>query len=199
MEVSARLHRSDIYLGLGSNLGDREENLERAISGIETAGFQVLDMSSVYETEPVDYREQPWFLNQVVMLGPPAHRAAGYRGAEELLGCLLKLEKIMGREKLLRAGPRIIDLDLLLYGDLIIGHKEPQGARETSAIADRGVMDKDAEVELVVPHPRLHLRRFVLVPLSELAADLVHPVFGKTIAELLSTVTDESGVKLYRG
>jgi len=199
MRVPGQSHRTNIYVGLGSNLGEREENLEHAISAIETAGLQVLGVSSVYETEPVDYREQPWFLNQVARLGSTGYQTAGYRGAQELLDCLLEIEKMMGRQRLFRAGPRIIDLDLLLYGDLIVGHHQSQGGPANRAAIDRGIMAGEAEIDLVVPHPRLHLRRFVLVPLSELAAALVHPVLGKTIAELLATLTDKSNVKLYRG
>src|SRR5215469_12479265 len=130
MEVAPHSDRSDIYVGLGSNLGDREANLKRAISAIEAAGFQVLGISSIYETEPVGYREQPWFLNQVARLAPPVHHTEGYRGAKQLLGSLLEIERTMGREKLFRAGPRIIDLDLLLYGDLITGHRVSPGGLE---------------------------------------------------------------------
>ena len=134
-----------VYLSLGSNVGEREENLRTAIAQLPEAGVDVREVSSFYETEPVDLLEQPWFLNCVVA-GETAVPAV------ELLRELREIERRMGSKKLVARGPRLIDIDILIYGEQVID-----------------------TAELQVPHPRMHLRRFVLEPLAEIAPDLKHP------------------------
>jgi 2-amino-4-hydroxy-6-hydroxymethyldihydropteridine diphosphokinase len=143
------------YLSLGSNLGDRDAHLAGAMQRLEATGVRILRRSSVYETEPQDRRDQPWFLNMVIEVEtdlPPL----------ELLAQTQKIEKHMGRERGVPKGPRTIDIDILLYEDSVLATKE-----------------------LEIPHPRMDARRFVLEPLAELAPDLVHPVIRKTVRELL--------------
>lgn len=156
-----------IYLSLGSNLGDRAGNLRAAIAGLEAAGVRVLRVSSFYETEPVDYREQPWFLNCAV-------EAETELSAHALLRSLREIEAAQGSSKLIPKGPRVMDLDVLLYGQETI----------------------DAP-GLQVPHPRMLLRRFVLVPLAELAPALQHPSWDDTASELLVRCPDSSTVRLF--
>ncbi|HEX8491896.1 MAG TPA: 2-amino-4-hydroxy-6-hydroxymethyldihydropteridine diphosphokinase [Pyrinomonadaceae bacterium] len=158
------------YVGLGSNLGDRAGYLLLAVRGIMNAGLNVTRLSSVYETEPVDVREQPMFLNMVAELSGPLPRP------EQLLARLLRIEYALGRRRDVARGARTIDLDLLLYGE-----------QQTSSEF------------LNLPHPRLHQRRFVLVPLAELSPDLFHPVLRRTIGDLLATVEDTALVKRWRG
>jgi 2-amino-4-hydroxy-6-hydroxymethyldihydropteridine diphosphokinase len=153
-----------IFLSLGSNVGDRPENLHAAIAALPAAGVDVKRVSSIYETEPVDLLDQPWFLNCVVQ-GETAVPAV------ELLRALREIERRMGSKKLIARGPRLIDIDILLYGQRSIDGPELQ-----------------------VPHPRMHQRRFVLVPLVELASDAKHPSWTATAAQLLEASQDRSVV-----
>ena len=198
MTNADRSNESDIavYIGLGSNIGDREANLREAITRIEKLGLAVVWESSIYETEPVGLADQPWFLNQVIetkiiagltsehgpVLSDPDATATVQAGA--LLSELLKIEHEMGRARTIAKGPRVIDIDLLLFGDKIIGHSNEDGE----------LSFKDP----TVPHPRMHLRRFVLEPLCEIAPELVHPVLKKTCREIVVSLDDDSTVRLFR-
>jgi 2-amino-4-hydroxy-6-hydroxymethyldihydropteridine diphosphokinase len=155
-----------VYLSLGSNIGNRMENLRAAIAALSAAGVRVRRVSKVYETEPVDYLQQDWFLNCVV-------EAETQVEAAELLRRLRAIEASTGSAKAFPKGPRIIDLDILFYGDAVI----------------------DA-AELQVPHPRVAQRKFVLVPLAEIAPDVRHPISGQTAAEMLQLTPDRSGVRV---
>ena len=143
------------YLSLGSNIGDRDANLRAAIERVASPGLRVLRVSPVYETEPVDYTDQRWFLNLVL-------EAETSLFPLQLLARVQKVERVLGRVRTVPKGPRIIDIDILLYG---------------AAVMHSG--------KLEVPHPRIAERRFVLVPLHDLSPALHHPVSRKTVAELL--------------
>ncbi len=154
-----------IFLGLGSNLGDRFANLTNAVQSLPPA-VKVVEVSPVYQTEPWGYTEQPAFLNQVIL-------AKTGLAPEKLLSYLKSIEISVGRKPTFHYGPRQIDIDILFYGQQIIS--------------------KDT---LTIPHPHLHQRAFVLVPLADLAPDFRHPVLGLTITELLSQV-ETAGVSVY--
>ena len=158
------------YIGLGSNLGDRAGNLLMGIQGMLGAGLEVLRLSQIYETEPVDTFPQQVFLNMTAEL-----RGDSLPPPEEVMARLTSVEQSLGRTRQVAMGPRSIDLDLLFYRN------------ET----------RDTQF-LTLPHPRLHLRRFVLVPLAELAPQLVHPAINKTITELLEALDDHSAVNLWK-
>jgi 2-amino-4-hydroxy-6-hydroxymethyldihydropteridine diphosphokinase len=158
---------ANAYVGLGSNLGDRAGNLLLGIRGMLEAGLEVVRLSGIYETEPVETFQQPPFLNMVAEL-----RGNTLPPPEQVMARLLRVEYALGRTREVAMSPRTIDLDLLLYRDEI---------RATQF--------------LTLPHPRLHLRGFVLVPLAEMAPRLVHPRLEKTIAELLEKVGDTSKVR----
>jgi 2-amino-4-hydroxy-6-hydroxymethyldihydropteridine diphosphokinase len=154
------------YVGLGSNLGDRAGYLLLAVRGMLDAGLDVIRLSSIYETAPVENENQPAFLNMVAEL-----RGSTLPAPEHLLARLLRIEYALGRTREVPMGPRTIDLDLLLM--------------------------KDEQLNtpfLTLPHPRLHLRRFVLVPLNELVPNLVHPVLKKPLRELLAHTDDKAKV-----
>ena len=157
------------YIGLGSNLGDRAGNLLLGVRGLLDARIEVSRLSRIYETEAVETFAQPRFLNMVAEL-----RGSTLPRPEELMARLLRIEYSLGRTRDTAMAPRTIDLDLLLYGE------------ETS----------DTQF-LRLPHPSLHLRRFVLEPLNELAPALIHPLINKSVAELLAELSDNSSVELW--
>lgn len=157
-----------IYLSLGSNLGDRAANLDRATEALSAIGVRVLRRSSIYETEPVDFLAQPWFLNCVV-------EAETSLMPQQLLIELQAIERKLGGQRTVPRGPRIIDLDVLFYG---------------SAVIHAAGME--------IPHPRLTERRFVLVPLVELVPELRHPVLRATATELLAAMRDRSVVRIWQ-
>jgi len=154
-----------VFLGLGSNLGDREAALEGALLRLAAGGFRVTRRSSLWLTEPVGGPPQGWFLNAVAQ-GETALRP------EALLEACLATERELGRVRAERNGPRTIDVDILFFGD-----------------------ERRSSPGLVIPHPRLHERRFVLAPLAEIAPDLVHPTLGLTVRELVARCPDPSVVR----
>jgi 2-amino-4-hydroxy-6-hydroxymethyldihydropteridine diphosphokinase len=146
------------YLSLGSNIGDREGNLREALVRLGELGT-VRKVSSFYETEPVEFTDQPWFLNCAVELDTE-------RSPRDLLNGMLAIEQAMGRERVQPKGPRLIDLDILLFGDVVLN-----------------------EPGLTIPHPAMHKRRFVLEPLAEIAPDAIHPALKRRVRELLQRLT----------
>lgn len=154
------------YIGLGSNLGDRIAYCEKAISEIlKIDRHRLLSKSSFYQTRPMGYTAQDWFINGVIKIETDLKPFDLHRH-------LKAIERLLGRRDTFRWGPRIIDLDLLFYDSLKV---------ETD--------------ELQIPHPRLQERQFVLIPLSEIDQNLMHPVFKKTVGELLNEIQEDQGVE----
>ena len=162
--------RETVYIGFGSNVGNRLDFCDRAVTLLSLLPHsQLTGISLLYETEPVHDHAQPgdgWFLNGVVRLDTDLT-------PRSLLTVLHEIERALGRDDAHRSGPRTIDLDILFYGDRVIN-----------------------EEDLVVPHPRLHDRRFVLMPLNELDPLLIHPSLQRTATQLLTDSTDRSEVRL---
>ena len=154
-----------IYLSLGSNMGNRAENIARATDGLGSHGVRVVRQSSLYETEPVDVHDQGWFLNCVV-------QAETDLVPSPLMNALLEIERTLGRSRRVYRGPRTIDIDILLFGSLVVSLPD-----------------------LEIPHPRMTERRFVLAPFAEIAAGVRHPLTEKTIGELLHETRDRSEVR----
>src|ERR1700693_1166277 len=157
-----------IYLSLGSNKGDRARYIARAIEALGAHRIKVMRQSSLYETEPVETSSKGWVLNCVM-------EAETELLPPQLMHILLDIERSLGRRRRVLRGPRFIDMDILLYGD--------------------GVLSAG---QLEIPHPRMAQRRFVLVPFAEIAPEARHPVFKKTIAELLEETPDRSEVRSYQ-
>lgn len=145
-----------VFLLLGSNLGDREKNIERALVELDRRGVSILKKSSLYNTSPWGYRDQPDFLNMAI-------EAITSLDPFSLLNLLKEIESDLGRKSTIRYGPRVIDIDIIFYEDRVVKTEE-----------------------LTIPHPLMHLREFVLKPLCEIAPELVHPELGISVKELLN-------------
>ena len=158
-----------VYLSLGSNLGDRVAHLRRAIAELDDAGIKVVQVTPFYRTEPVDYRPQPWFVNCVAEVHTDLMPL-------RLLSALQKIERKLGRRRALPKGPRPVDLDILFYDNAVV-----------------------RSAALTIPHERLTERRFVLVPLCDIAPNFRHPVTRRTVSEMLSETPDHSQVLLMTG
>ena len=156
-----------VHLALGSNVGDRAGNLREAIHLLRESAIRISKASSVYETEPVDYLDQPWFLNSVV-------EAQTDLSPTQLLATLRRIESRMGSKKAFAKGPRLLDLDILLYDDATIDTPDLQ-----------------------VPHPRMLQRNFVLAPLAEIAPTLRHPSWSSTASDLLARSPDKSTIRIF--
>ncbi|MCS6902930.1 MAG: 2-amino-4-hydroxy-6-hydroxymethyldihydropteridine diphosphokinase [Candidatus Bipolaricaulota bacterium] len=158
-----------VYVGLGSNLGDRAGFIKAAIEALaRTPQIRVLRCARLYESAPVGVPQQPWFLNTVIELETTL-------SPRELLALCKEIERALGRQPRERHGPREIDLDILLYDDLVL-----------------------CEPDLILPHPELHRRRFVLMPLLELAPHQIHPVMKQPLRQLLAWLGDPQEVNVYR-
>src|ERR1700678_2748973 len=153
-----------VYLSLGSNVGDRETQLRDAQTRLGAAG-RVAAVSSFYETEPVEFTQQPWFLNCALALETG-------KTPQQLMTEILRIEEEMGRRRLEKKGPRLIDIDILLFDQVVID-----------------------STNLTIPHPAMHLRRFVLEPLVEIAPQVLHPVLKKTIRELRDALPPGQAVR----
>jgi 2-amino-4-hydroxy-6-hydroxymethyldihydropteridine diphosphokinase len=157
-----------VFLGIGTNLGNRKSNLEQAVARIKEYIGPVLNSSSVYETEPWGFQADDKFLNMVVKVETELTPSG-------LLGRILMIESLLGRQRgSERYSSRVIDIDILFYEDMIVDEKS-----------------------LKIPHPLLHERKFVLIPLCEIASDMIHPVLKKSIADLLELCEDKGVVKKF--
>jgi len=155
------------YVGLGSNIGDKVKNIKTALNLLDKLdNISVMKYSSFYETEPIGYEEQDWFVNAVAKLETSL-------SPQKLLSAFMEIEQAMGRKRDIKWGPRLIDLDLLLY--------------------DQIYMDSP---DLIIPHPMMHERAFVLVPLASIDPDINHPIFNKTIGELLKNIHSQKKIRL---
>jgi len=152
---------ADVFIALGSNIGDREENIKTAIEKIKEKGIEIVKISDIIETEPYGYKEQPSFLNAVLW-------AKTSLTPRELLNILQDIEKEMGREKKFKWGPRNIDLDIIFYDDLVIN-----------------------EEGLKIPHPDAHNRVFVMGPMVQIAPDFIHPVLKTPVKEIFEGLLKE--------
>lgn len=153
-----------VYLSLGSNLGDRAAQLRKAQARLGAAG-NVVAVSALYETEPVEFTEQPWFLNCAVALDTEMN-------PQQLMSTILTIEKEMGRKRVQKKGPRSIDIDILFFDSKIVESEQ-----------------------LTIPHPAMHQRRFVLEPLAEIAPNTVHPMLNKTVRELRDALVPRQTVR----
>lgn len=167
--MNGNLPESIVFLGIGSNLGDPELNCLEAVERIaRIRSVKLLRRSSLYRTEPVGVAEQPWFINCVVEIRTSL-------SPRDLLKTVRRIETEMGRKPGQRWGPRLIDIDILLYGQIVLN-----------------------EEELVIPHPEMHKRGFVLVPLNEIAPYAVHPAYGISVKGLLDRLEARGTVELIR-
>jgi len=155
-----------VLIGIGSNLGNREENIRRAINLVREK-CNILDFSSIYETEPIGYKEQYPFLNCVVKVETDLE-------PKELLDFILSIEKRLGRARTFKNAPRTIDLDILFYDNIVMNH-----------------------YGLIIPHPRLHERAFVLEPLKEISGTLIHPALKKSIDKIYKNLNSKEWIRLY--
>ena len=156
------------YLSLGSNVGDRAANLQAAIDHLSSLG-QVTATSSFYETEPVEFIAQPWFLNCAVALDTE-------KMPTQVIEAILDIERQMGRRRLQNKGPRMIDIDILLFGDVVVDTRE-----------------------LTIPHPALQQRRFVLEPMVEIAPEACHPLLHRTMRQLRDALPPGQTVRRFSG
>lgn len=152
------------YLALGSNVGDREGYLQNALAYLKKNKIKIIQSSSVYETEPFGFKEQPWFLNMVIAIETQEQPSG-------LLTITQRAEKNAGRQRIFKWGPRTLDIDILFYNNEIIKTKN-----------------------LTIPHPSLHERNFVLKPLLDIAPDFYHPVFKKPLQKLLEECSDTTTI-----